>query len=181
MAVGFAQPDLWGRTGARLYLQKIVIDEIVGFSVAAQSESAWHWVVTKPVLLGGILGFIVINLLLDSIETIAGFEATTFRDRVQGRVKARLYEKVVYFKDIALFESPEMLNTLQLALTGISRVNHLSFTVGNLLTGIFSFVPMFLLAFSIAWWIPLVIVLFSLPSIYIQLRYEQKSWGVEYV
>ena len=69
MAVGFAQPDLWGRTGARLYLQKIVIDEIVGFSVAAQSESAWHWVVTKPVLLGGILGFIVINLLLDSIET----------------------------------------------------------------------------------------------------------------
>ena len=153
-----------------LYLQKIVIDEIARFAAVPQPISLFGWIGARPLLWSAILGFILINLLLDSIETIAGFEAITFRDRVQGEIKAQIYAKVANFSDIALFENPALLNTLQLALAGISRVDQLSFTVGNLLTGIFSFVPVFFLSFSIAWWIPLVVILFSLPSLVVQLR-----------
>ena len=90
-----------------------------------------------------------------------------------------MYKKIAEFNDIALFENPELLNTVQLALDGIPRLSHLSFVLGNLLIGFFSFVPVFLLSFSIAWWIPFVILILAIPSIYVQIRYEEESWGVE--
>jgi len=161
-----------------LYLQKIIIDEIAS-SIRLPSGGLLDWIGSHPLLWGSIIGFVLVNLLLDSIETIAGFEAGTFRDSVLGKTKTKIYRKIAEFNDIALFENPELLNTVQLALNGIPRLSHLSFILGNLLIGFFSFVPVFLLSFSIAWWIPCVILITAIPSIYVQLRYEEESWGVE--
>ncbi len=161
-----------------LYLQKIIIDEI-SLSTKLPSGGFLDWIGSHPLLWSSIIGFVIINLLLDSIETIAGFEANTFFESVRGEIKARIYKKIAEFNDIALFENPELLNTVQLALTGITRLGRLSLILGNLLMGFFSFVPVFLLSFSIAWWIPFVILITAIPSIYVQLRYEGESWGVE--
>ena len=161
-----------------LYLQKIIIDEI-SLSTKLPSGGFLDWIGSHPLLWSSIIGFVIINLLLDSIETIAGFEANTFFESVRGKIKARIYKKIAEFNDIALFENPELLNTVQLALTGITRLGRLSLILGNLLMGFFSFVPVFLLSFSIAWWIPFVILITAIPSIYVQLRYEGESWGVE--
>ncbi len=161
-----------------LYLQKIIIDEIT-LSTKLPSGDLLDWIGSHPLLWNSIIGFVIINLLLDSIETIAGFEANTFRESVLGKIKTRMYKKIAEFNDIALFENPELLNTVQLALNGIPRLSHLSFILGNLLMGFFSFVPVFLLSFSITWWIPFVILILAIPSIYVQIRYEEEGWGVE--
>ena len=136
------------------------------------------WIGSHPLLWNSIIGFVIINLLLDSIETIAGFEANTFCESVLGKIKTRMYKKIAEFNDIALFENPELLNTVQLALNGIPRLSHLSSFLETF-NGLFSFVPVFLLSFSITWWIPFVILILAIPSIYVQIRYEEEGWGVE--
>ena len=161
-----------------LYLQKVIIDEIAA-GLRLPGSDFLAWLNERPLIWISIAGFVLVNLLLDSVETIAGFEINTFRESVVGRTKSRLFEKIAGFKDIALFESPELLNQLQLATSGISRLGHLSNIVGNLITGIFGFIPIFLLSLAIAWWVPLVILLFAVPSLVVQIRFEEESWSVE--
>ena len=161
-----------------LYLQKVIIDEIAAGS-RLPGSSFIAWMGERPLIWISIAGFVLVNLLLDSIETITGFESNTFSDSVVGKTKSRLFEKIAEFKDISLFESPELLNQLQLATSGISRLGHLSNIVGNFITGTFGFIPIFLLSFAIAWWVPLVILLFATPSIVVQHRIEEEGWSVE--
>ena len=161
-----------------LYLQKVIIDEIAAGS-RLPGSGFLAWLAERPLIWISIAGFVLVNLLLDSVETIIGFEVDTFRVSVIGKTKLRLFEKIAEFKDIALFESPELLNTVQLAISGISRLSHLSNIVGNLIRGTFGFIPIFLLSFAIAWWVPLVILLFAVPSIVVQIRIEEEGWSVE--
>ena len=161
-----------------LYLQKVIIDEIAA-GLRLPGSDFLAWLNERPLIWISIAGFVLVNLLLDSVETIAGFEINTFHESVVGRTKSRLFEKIAGFKDISLFESPELLNRLQLATSGISRLGHLSNIVGNLITGIFGFIPIFLLSLAIAWWVPLVILLFAVPSLVVQIRFEEEGWSVE--
>ena len=161
-----------------LYLQKVIIDEIAAGS-RLPGSSFIAWLGERPLIWISIAGFVLVNLLLDSVETVTGFEVDTFRDSVVGKTKSRLFEKIAGFKDISLFESPELLNQVQLATSGISRLGHLSNIVGNFITGTFGFIPIFLLSFAIAWWVPLVILLFAAPSIVVQHRIEEEGWSVE--
>ncbi len=161
-----------------LYLQKIIIDEIVA-GANLPGNGFLDWMGERQLLWIGIAGFVLVQLLLDSVETIANFEIDTFRESVVGSTKARIFEKIAEFKDISLFESPDLLNTVQLATSGIPRMSFLSNIAGNLIVGTLGFIPIFLLSFAIAWWVPIVIIIFAAPSIVVQIRFEEESWGVE--
>lgn len=161
-----------------LYLQKVIIDG-VSDSLSQPITNIWDWISAHPLFWGSIIGFVIVNLLLDLLETMASFQAKSFRDTVVGETKLRIFKKIAEFRDIALFEDTELLNTLQLALAGIPKLSQLSFVLSTFLLGFFGFVPLFLLAFSIAWWIPLSVLLLSIPSVYVQIKYEKESWGVE--
>ena len=161
-----------------LYLLKVIIDGI-SRSLSLPYTNIWEWVIAHPLFWGSIIGFVAVHLLLDSLETVASFEASSFRDNVVGETKIRIFKKIAEFRDIALFEDTELLNTLQLALSGISKLSHLSIVLHAFLMGFFGFVPVFLLAFSIAWWIPLSVFLLAIPSVYVQFLYSKKGWRVE--
>ena len=161
-----------------LYLLKVIIDGISLF-LSLPTPDVWEWIFTHPLFWGSIIGFVVVHLLLDSLESMVSFEASSFRDNVVGETKLRIFKKIAEFRDIALFEDTELLNTLQLALSGIPKLSHLSNMLNAFLMGFFGFVPIFLLAFSIAWWIPLSVFLLSIPSVYIQFLYSKKGWRVE--
>ena len=161
-----------------LYLLKVIIDGI-SRSLSLPITNIWEWIIAHPLFWGSIIGFVIVHLLLDSLETVASFEASSFRDNVVGETKIRIFRKIAEFRDIALFEDTELLNTLQLALSGIPKLSHLSTMFNAFLMGFFGFVPIFLLAFSIAWWIPLSVFLLSIPSVCIQFRYSKKGWRVE--
>ena len=158
---------------AILYIQKLLIDEVVehkGFSGDASLSVA---------LIVGMVAFITCNLVLDSIETISGFRVRTFGEVVDGRIKEKVYHRIATFNDIALFETPALLNELELALRGVGRLGNLTNVVGNLLTGTFVVIPVLALSASIEWWVPIVIFSLMVPSVCVQFYYEQKSWNVE--
>lgn len=169
-----------GGPAALLYLSKVVIDESTLLITGARVVDPPGAILSSPALLWAMVAFLVINILLDSIETVSAFEFSSLRDRVHGSVKARIYAKIAAFDDIALFENPELLNIVQLAQQGVQKLQLLAQVLGNLLTGIFVFIPVALLAFSIAWWVPLLIFLTAVPSIWVQMSFENKTWGVEY-
>lgn len=165
---------------AVLYLQKVIIDSLVSTTAGDTNSILAFYGNVGIALVVVVAAFVLVNVLLDSMETVAGFQSVTFRDTVQGNIKARLLDKVGHFDDIALFESPKLLDTLQRALNGIGRLNQLAFTLGNLMSGVFAFIPIVLLCYSITWWIPLVLILSAVPSIFVQVRYEERAWGIEH-
>ena len=108
-----------------LYLQKVIIDGLFAFT-SLPTTNVWEWISAHPLFWGSVIGFVIVNLLLDSLETMARFEASSFRDNVVGETKIRIFKKIAEFRDIALFEDTELLNTLQLALSGIPKLSYLS-------------------------------------------------------
>lgn len=171
-----------------LFLNKVAIDEVsrllaervMNSAIAPQNYAdLFGFIFAQPILLWSIAGLILLNLFLDSMETINTFVLTSMGDRVQGVVQGRVLEKVATFEDIALFETPSLLNLVQLAEKGVERLKELALRIGIALTGIFVFLPALALSASIAWWVPLVMVITAAPSIYVQIKYNNRSWSIE--
>ncbi|WP_293334073.1 ABC transporter ATP-binding protein [Microcoleus sp. CAWBG58] len=162
-----------------LFLDKLIIDEVSKLLSQTRTAQPLTLMLSHPILLWSIVGVLTLKLVSDSIETMSSFAATSLRDRVQGGVEGKVLEKVANFDDIALFENPELLNILELAKTGVKQVQQLAFTISMTITGICIFIPSIGLAASIAWWVPVVMLVSSLPSIHIQRKYLKIIWRVQ--
>ncbi|MDJ0703395.1 MAG: ABC transporter ATP-binding protein [Leptolyngbyaceae cyanobacterium MO_188.B28] len=162
-----------------LLLSKIVIDEAAQLLGDRSQESAIALLLAHPVLLWSMVTVVLLNLFVDSIDSIGTTLFAALRDRVQGYVQGEVLHKVAYFDDIALFETPELLNLLELTNKGIQRIQRLSFIVAATLVGVFLFIPSVAVSISIAWWVPLVLMAASIPSIRVEMKYHKKSWRVE--
>jgi len=162
-----------------LFLNKIIINEIAGLLGKGTTNKPINFIFHNPLLLWSIGGLILLNLLSDSINTIVGFVLTSLRDRVRGFVQGRVFHKIANFQDIALFETPELLNLVQLAEQGVHRLEQLSFIIITTLKGFFILVPTVLISWSITWWIPLILLISLIPSIYVELKYRNQCWEVE--
>ncbi|MBG1243348.1 ABC transporter ATP-binding protein [Nostoc sp. NZL] len=162
-----------------LFFNKIIIDQISHLLGKFTTVSSFTLILQEPLLLGSIGGLILLNLLTESMNAIASLVFSSLRDRVQGFAQSIVLNKVANFADIALFETPELLNLVQLAETGIERLKELSLLVITTLHGFFILIPAILLSGSIAWWIPLILFTSATPAIYVELTYRKKSWEVE--
>lgn len=161
-----------------LWLGKIVIDYVA--TTAPLASSLWGWMTNAPApIIGAIIGVVVLNLVLDSGDTLIGFQLATHNDWVTFEARQHLLTKVAGLTSIAAFENPRLLNLLVLAEESIFKLRHLSNVVHNLMHGVFVVVPTIVLSATIAWWVPLLMFLTSLPSVYFQLVYERRAWGVE--
>lgn len=164
---------------AVLFLDKLIIDEVSRLLDQTQTAQPFALMLSRPILLWSIVGVLSLKLIGDSLETMSSFAATSLRDRVQGFVEGKVLEKVANFDDIALFENPELLNIVELAKTGVSKIQQLAFTISMTITGIFIFIPSIGLAATIAWWVPVLMLISSSPSIYIQRKYSRIIWRVQ--
>ena len=170
-----------------LFLGKLVIDEVSGLlksgaTVGLQGRSlqaGFQFLVEQPKLIWAIGASVLLGLVVDAIDSVGPTLFGALRDRVQGYAQGKVLDKVGNFDDIALFETPELLNLLELANKGIQRVQRLSFIVAATLVGVFIFVPSVLVSMSIGWWVPPILMLSSIPSILIEVKYNKKSWRVE--
>ncbi len=162
-----------------LFLDKLIIDEVSRLLLQTKTAQPFALMLSHPILLWSIAGVLSLKLVGDSLETMSSFAATSLRDRVQGFVEGKVLEKVAYFDDIALFENPELLNIVELAKTGVSKVQQLAFTVSMTITGIFIFIPSVGLAAAIAWWVPVLMLISSSPSIYIERKYSRIIWRIQ--
>ncbi len=162
-----------------LFLDKLIIDEVSRLLSRSQTVQPLALMLSQPILLWSIVGVLTLKLVGDSLETMSSFAATSLRDRVKGFVQGKVLEKVANFDDIALFENPELLNIVELAKTGVFKIQELAFTVSMTITGIFIFIPSMSLAAAIAWWVPLLMLISSSPSIYIESKYSRLIWRVQ--
>ncbi len=162
-----------------LFLDKLIIDEVSRLLLQTQTSLPLALMLSQPILLWSIVGVLSLKLIGDSLETMSSFAATSLRDRVQGFVEGKVLEKVANFDDIALFENPELLNIVELAKTGVSKIQQLAFTVSTMITGIFIFIPSVGLAAAIAWWVPVLMLISSSPSIYIERKYSRLIWRIQ--
>ncbi len=162
-----------------LFLDKLIIDEVSRLLSRTQTAQPFALMLSHPILLWSIVGVLSLKLIGDSLETMSSFAATSLRDRVQGFVEGKVLEKVANFDDIALFENPELLNIVELAKTGVSKIQQLAFTLSMTITGVFIFIPSVSLAAAIAWWVPLLMLISSSPSIYIERKYSRLIWRVQ--
>ena len=138
-----------------LFLSKIVIDQASKLIGKGTASAPLQLLQQNQLLLASIIGTILINLLVDIANTISNFVFASLRDRVQGFSEQKVLDKVANFEDIALFETPKLLNLVHLAEQGIERLKHLSFIIVTSLNGFFVFIPAVLLSSAIAWWVPL--------------------------
>jgi ATP-binding cassette subfamily B protein len=168
-----------GAPSAVLFLDKLIIDEVSRLLSQTQTAQPFALMLSHPILLWSIGGVLSLKLVGDSLETMSSFAATSLRDRVQGFVEGKVLEKVANFDDIALFENPELLNIVELAKTGVSKIQQLAFTLSMTITGIFIFIPSISLAATIAWWVPVLMLVSSSPSIYIKRKYSRIIWRVQ--
>jgi ATP-binding cassette subfamily B protein len=160
-----------------LWLGKVAIDYI---ATAPHASSFRGWITDAPApVIGAIIGVVVLNLVMDSVDTLISFQLSTHHDWVTFEARQRLLTKVAGFTSIAVFENPRLLNLLVLAEESILKLRHLTNVVHNLMHGVFVVVPTIVLSATIAWWVPLLMFLTSLPSVYFQLVYERRQWGVE--
>ena len=168
-----------GAPSAVLFLDKLIIDEVSRLLSQTQTAQPFALMLSHPILLWSIGGVLILKLVGDSLETMSSFAATSLRDRVQGFVEGKVLEKVANFDDIALFENPDLLNIVELAKTGVSKIQQLAFTLSMTITGIFIFIPSISLAATIAWWVPVLMLISSSPSIYIKRKYSRIIWRVQ--
>ncbi|MBE9033157.1 ABC transporter ATP-binding protein [filamentous cyanobacterium LEGE 11480] len=164
-----------------LIFSKQVIDGVVAVLNSGQPpiQNGTELIVRQPQLFWAVVALIVTNIFVESISSIDTQIFSALRDRVQGYIEGEVIAKIATFNDIALFENPELLNIVQLTEKGIQRMRRLAFIVAAFLMGIFTLVPTVILAATISWWVPLVLVGFAIPAVVIDLRYWKRSWRVE--
>jgi ATP-binding cassette, subfamily B, bacterial len=162
-----------------LFLGKLVIDEVSRLlaqgAVGGTVTAGFWFLVAQPKLLGAVAAAVLLGLVVDAIDSVGPTLFAALRDRVQGYAQGKVLNKVANFDDIALFEMPDLLNLLEMANKGIQRVQRLSFIVAATLVGVFIFIPSVLVSTSIGWWVPPVLMLSSIPSTVIEVKYNKKA------
>ncbi|MEH2206486.1 MAG: ABC transporter ATP-binding protein [Nostoc sp.] len=162
-----------------IWLNKTIIDEITRLLSTGTTQNAIALIVSQPLLLYSIAGSLLVNLVSDAIANINAFVYTSLRDRIFGFVQGQVIEKVATFEDIALFETPDLLNLVQLTEKGVQRLPELCLRLVTMLEGIFIFIPAILLSVSLTWWVPLILFSCVTPVMYVQMKYRKQAWGVE--
>lgn len=162
-----------------LFLGKVVIDEASRVVEQGGTDAPLQYILSNQTLLWAVAIALGLNLIVDSVDSIGSSLFAALRDRVQGYGQGRVLEKVAYFDDIALFETPNLLNLLELTDKGLARLQRLAFIVVATMMGVFTFVPSLVVSLSITWWVPLMLLVSSVPSIYVEMRHHKKSWRVE--
>jgi ATP-binding cassette subfamily B protein len=163
-----------------LYAGKVVIDEVTRLLTANVTGNPLTILLNNQLLLTAIVITIAFNIAVDSLQPIQTSVFTALRDRVKGAAHGKMLEKVATFDDIALFENPERLNLITLTEEkSLLKLQEITFKLLEIITSMLRFLPSVLLSASIAWWIPLLLIVAFIPTMHFDVKHHQRSWRVE--
>ncbi|WP_373539108.1 ABC transporter ATP-binding protein [Chamaesiphon sp.] len=161
-----------------LFFNKIVVDELIQITVK-KSPDAFNTLLSEPKLLSSLALMLIVNILVDALKPAANIMSPTLKEAVEGFIKSKVISKVAQFNDLALFETPYLLNILKLAERGMKDIPEFMYLVVEVIIGMFILIPSVALSFSISWWIPVLLILSSIPSQIVSTTYTKKSWSIE--
>lgn len=157
---------------ATLVAQRRLVDAVAG--------NASHSLNAATLTIVSTAAFFAIFVVLDdAIDLILSTCSDNIRDRVDIEVTNRLIRRVNEYHTLRIFETPEMLDNLQMAKAGITGFQRLSwgiFGVGARLAG---FIPMVVLLGQIEWWIPIVLTASLVPTVLLNLRVPVRVWSLK--
>lgn len=161
-----------------LWIGKVVIDEVARLITVRAGVQEFD-LTSSPTLLWAAVGFVVLQIALDGIGTQSDLQTAALSDQVEHVSQSMMLEKISEFPDLALFEDVGRLDIIQTAEAGALRLHQLANITQNLMTGLFTFIPVLVLSLRIGWWVPVLLAGTATPSILVQLRYEAVGWTLE--
>jgi ATP-binding cassette, subfamily B, bacterial len=133
-----------------LFFNKVVIDELIDLTTKKYPD-VFNTLLSKPKLLFGLALMLLINILVDSIRPVNNIIFPNLKDGVEGFIKSKVTSKVAHFNDLALFETPYLLNILKLAELGMKNIPEFIHIIVELIIGILILIPSIVLSVSISW------------------------------
>ncbi|KYF52050.1 hypothetical protein BE04_22895 [Sorangium cellulosum] len=156
-----------------VWLNAMIVDEIAG----AGPRSVHELLAYSALLLAALV--VLLNALGDVLEAMEGFVGDSFKDRVRRNVSLRINEEISKQPLLTFFDEPRLNHLVILARRSLSSINELVHTSSYTLMGVLGMVPALVLAASLRWWIPLVVVSSMTPVLYAKATNERKSWDIE--
>jgi ATP-binding cassette subfamily B protein len=154
--------------GLLVYLTKLVVDSLV---VAVNSQGEWE--IIRPAVFY-IAAIALVMLLTEVFQSLLDMVRTAQADIIQDYIKNLVHDKSAVM-DMAHFESHEYHDRLEQATSeGISRPLSLLESIGGLVQNAITLILVAGLLLQYSVWLPLVLLISTLPAFVIVLRYDRE-------
>ena len=152
---------------AVIYLTKLVIDSVID----AKNNQGSSIFVSEAVFYIVILG--VVLLLTEVFQYANEWVRTAQAENVTDYIKNLIHRKAVEV-DYAFYESPEYYNLMEQA-TGESSAKPLALleSIGSVVQNSVTLITMATILISYGWWLPIVLLVGTLPALYIALHSDR--------
>ena len=157
-----------------LLIVEYLVDHVAELTTAHPAVPTWVETLWVP-----IAAYFVVNVVADSAETLQLLQIATLRDQIGFQIENRTVAKAIAHHDLAIFDRPEVKKLLTLATSATGHGQYLVQLLSNLATGLMLAGPTLLIAGSLGIWIPLLVVVTTIPATLMQVRYERKAWDIE--
>ncbi len=109
-------------------------------------------------------------------ETLQGYLADQLQDLVATDAIERLLHHVGDWHSLDLHEDAKALDTLTLAMSGVKGYRDLTWSMFATITAVVGIVPLSIALGSVAWWIPIIVVLAVGPGFWMSMRIYRREW-----
>ena len=150
---------------ATVYLTRLVVNSMVDIL-----GSGADWLEIQPTLIW--VGLLALALLInETLNSLQAWVRTAQGELVSDHVRAQIHDKALAL-DVAFFETPDFFDQLYRArVDAISRPVALLENLGALLQNGITLVAMAAVLLSFGFWLPLLLLLGTLPGFYVVIRY----------
>jgi ATP-binding cassette subfamily B protein len=149
---------------AIVYLTRDVVNALVAIIQSNGDPAVWGPAVTTIVLMG------LVTLLSGILGSINAYIRTALGEQVRDRMHAMIHAKALTL-DMQFFESPTYYDQLQRAsVDAIDRPIGLLDSISKLLQNTITLVAMAGVLLTFAWWLPIVLLLGTLPALWVALQ-----------
>jgi len=159
---------------AIVYLTRDVVNALVTIIQSHGDPAVWGPAVTTIVLMG------LVTLLSGILGSINAYIRTALGEQVRDKMHAMIHAKALML-DMQFFESPTYYDQLQRAsVDAIDRPIGLLDSISRLLQNTITLVAMAGVLLTFAWWLPIVLLLGTLPALWVALQstVEFHRWRV---
>ena len=115
----------------------------------------------------------------DLFTVLQNFSSDAFKDLIYHRIQSHLIKSIAEYPNNSLFEDPKTASLVELAKQNASNISEYLSTASQVLVMVFSFITATFLGFTIAWWLPFLLLITMGPFIYFRTKIENHLWGVK--
>jgi len=153
---------------ATVYCTRLLVDSLVGALGSGGSWEAIQPTLVLAVLMAGVL------LLTEVLSIVSGWIRTAQSELIQDHISALVHEKSISV-DLSFYESPEYYDHLHRARSDAgNRCLALLESSGSLLQNGITLLAMATLLTAYGAWLPLVLLIGTLPAFYVVLRFNRR-------